>query len=160
MIEYNDIKENTKRAFESGKLFEFLTGRNGYDDPVLDTQVGVPTDWTRIIPNGIYALYEESKDVNILNEYQNAIIKAINGSAFDIWSAVNILYFQIDHEMMKKSPFVIEKNVYHDLKDRIISNKDELEKEYPYGKNGWNMYEDILRLIHNFQIDWGYSFLE
>lgn len=159
MIEFNNIKENAKKAFESGKLFEFLTGRNGYDLPVLDAQVDVPTDWTRIIPHGIYALYEESKDVNILNEYQNAIIKAINGSAFDIWCAVNILYFQIDHEMMKKSPFVIDKNVYHDLKDRIISNEDELKKEYPYGKNNQNMYEDICRLNHNFKDDWGYGFL-
>ena len=155
-----NIKENAKRAFESGELFEFLTGRNGYDCPVIDVSIDVPTDWTRIIPFGIYALYEESKDVNILNEYQNAIIKAINGSAFDIWCAVNILFFQINQEMKKKSPFVIEKNVYHDLKDRIISNEDELKKEYPYGKNGFNMYEDIFRLIRNFKHYWGYSFLE
>lgn len=68
-----NIKENAKRAFESDELFEFLTGRNGYDCPVIDVSIDVPTDWTRIIPFGIYALYEESKDVNILNEYKNAI---------------------------------------------------------------------------------------
>ena len=50
-------------------------------------------------------------------------------------------------------------NIINGLKNKIIDSKEELKKLLPYGKGGWNMYEDILRLNQNFVKDWGYSFL-
>jgi hypothetical protein len=160
MIQFKNIKENAKKAYENGEIFEFITGRNGYELRVIDVPVDVPTDWTRIIPNGIYALYEETQDAGIIEEYQKAIKRAINESYEDLWSAVNILYFQFDEEKANNVPFLIDPNITNGLKDRIIKSKTELGKRFPYGKNGWNMYEDILRLNQNFVDDWGYSFLD
>ena len=62
MIEFKNIKENAMKAYEKGEIFEFLLGYNGYNLRVIDVPVDVPTDWTRIIPYGIYAMYEESSD--------------------------------------------------------------------------------------------------
>lgn len=160
MIEFKNIKESAREAYKKDEFFEFLTGRNGYELRVVDVPVDVPTDWTRAIPLGIYALYEESMDIDVVDKYQRAITKAINNSTSDLWCAVNIIYFQMDHEMMKKTPFTIDRTIIKGLKEKIITSRSELEEKYPYGKNGWNMYEDILRLNHNFTSDWGFSFLD
>lgn len=160
MIEFKNIKENAEQALLKDELFEYLTGRKGYDIRVADVPTDVPTDWTRVIPYGIYALYEETKDMCIIEKYQRAILCAIENSIEDLWSAVNIIYFQLDHEMLHKSPFNIDQSILSGLKEKIISSRSELEKRFPYGKSGWNMYEDILRLNHNFTEDWGYGFLK
>ena len=77
-----------------------------------------------------------------------------------MWCAVNILYFQIDQEKRGKAPFVVDKDIVLGIKRTIINSRTELKKEFPYGKNGWNMYEDILRLNANFEGDWGVGFLK
>ena len=159
MIEFKDIKANAEKAYNNDELYEFIMGRNGYQLRVIDAPVDVPTDWTRIIPNGIYAVYQELEDGNVVYKYEQAIIKAINGTCQELWCAINILYFQIDHEKMNKSPFFIDKTILNGLTDIILNKRQDLEKEFPYGKNGWNMYEDILRLNHNFKTDWNESFL-
>jgi hypothetical protein len=154
MTEWENIEENAKKAFENNEFYEFLTGRNGYSYYTSWLNVNIPTDWTSIIPNGIYKLYEETKDAKIIEAYEDAIIKAINGDAEDLWSAFNVLFFQLDHENMGKSPFKISKRVTAGLKEKVIASKENLEKNYPNGKNNWNMYEDILRLNNIYSKDW------
>lgn len=159
MIQFKEIKYKAKEAYDKNEIFEFLTGRNGYELKCIDAPVNAPTDWPKIINNGIYAIYIELHDEKIIVSYEEAIKKIIDSSYEDLWSAVNILYFQFDHEMMEKAPFLINKDVTAGLKKKIIDSKNSLENQFPYGKNGWNMYEDILRLNNNFMRDWGYSFL-
>lgn len=55
---------------------------------------------------------------------------------------------------------MIDKDIVLGIKRTIINSRTELKKEFPYGKNGWNMYEDILRLNANFEGDWGVGFLK
>jgi hypothetical protein len=160
MIQFKEIGSKAEEAFRKDEIFEFLTGRNGYELRVIDAPVNVPTDWPRIINNGIYALYSELHVEKVIVSYEEAIKKLISGNSEDLWSAVNILYFQCDHEMMKKAPFSINKEVFADLKMKIINSRKALEEQFPYGKGGWNMYEDILRLNSNYIRDWGYSFLD
>lgn len=159
MIQFKDIENAARDAYNNKELFEFLTGRKGYDLRVIDAPVDVPTDWPRVIKNGIYEIYKESPNEDIVASYEKAIKRIIDSANTELWIAVNILYFQFDQENGGKSPFAINKDIIKGLKDRIIDSKGLLEKEYPYGKNGWNMYEDILRLDHNFNRDWGYSLL-
>ena len=56
--------------------------------------------------------------------------------------------------MEGKSPFTIDKTLLTELRKRIMEKKDDMQAFYPYGKNGWNAYEDILRLQHSFVLDW------
>jgi hypothetical protein len=154
MIQFKNIKENALIAYERDEFFEFLTGRNGYELKVMDAPVDVPTDWTRIIPFGIYAIYEETKDENIIYKYQEAIEKAIGHSMKDLWCAANIIYFQRRKEMQNKAPFILDKQCIRELKKQIINRKDEMEKIFPYGKDELNMYQDILRLNSNFLQEW------
>jgi hypothetical protein len=159
MISFQTIKEHAKNAYCNGEFYEFLTGKKGYSLPVIDAQVHIPTDWTRIIPHGVYALYEESADAGIVAAYQAAIVQAIHGSPEDVWCAVHILFFQRSEENNQTAPFCICPDLCNGFVELILSMRPALEERLPYGKNGWNMYEDILRLNQNFFDEWGYPLL-
>ena len=159
MIEFKNIKENAYKAYEKGELFEFLMGYKGYELKVIDAPVDVPTDWTRIISNGVYEIFRDTLDEGVKKEFEEALIRAISGTCEEIWEAANILYFQMDHEKMGKAPFCISEVIAQSAKKKIMEKRTQMEQFYPYGKNGWNMYEDILRLNQNFKNDWGYGYL-
>lgn len=149
MIAFNTIFESAKKAYCNNEMFEFLTGRKGYNLPVVDAQVDVPTDWTRIIPFGVYALYVKDNDKELVKMFEAAIIKALNGKAQDIWAAAHILYIQMDKQKQDKAHFFIDGTLCSILHEKMENSKRELSKYYPYGKNDWNMYEDIFRLNSN-----------
>lgn len=159
MLTYRKISDAAEEAYRKGELFEFLTGRSGYHYPCPDAQVDVPTDWTRVIPGGIYNLYNRWNDPQIIKEYQNAIGKAIGQSPKDLWCAVNILFFQLRKEKQGKAPFAIDPELCGKAAKKIEAVRPELEKEYPYGRKGLNMFEDIRRLDKNFAGEWGAGFL-
>jgi len=158
MLVFSQIKEAARKAYLNGELYEFLTGRNGYDLPVADAPVNVPTDWTRIIPNGIYEIYREDEDSRVIAAYEAAIEKAIHQGEADVWIAVNILYFQLDQENMEKAPFKIDRRILEKLKESLNLHKAYLEATPLHGKQ-WSMYDDVLRLDRNFTEDWQYALL-
>ena len=147
-------------AYEKNEFYEFITGRNGYSVPVIDAQVDVPTDWTRTIP-GIYDLYNETKDDKIIEAFQDAIRKAINGSCIDIWCACNTLFFHCDHEEDGKTPFIIDKSLRRELRSIVIEKTELLRNTYyGYNKGKSHVYNDILRLNNNFYDYHGCQLLE
>ncbi len=155
MISFNEIAPTAEKAYKNGELYEFLTGKNGYNYPCPDAQVDVPTDWTRIIPHGIYVLYDKTKDENVIVQYQDAINQAINGTAQDLWSAAYVVFCQKENEQRNKSPFVLDTtHLSSNIYEAINKKRAELEQYYPYGKNDNNMYGDIMRLHHNFYNHW------
>lgn len=147
---YKTIAEAVAEAYESKQLCEYLTGKNGYAFPSFFQQIGVCTDWTRIIP-AIYTFYE--KETGVKEEYEKAILQVLNGTAEDLWCGANTIYFQRGKEKEGKSPFKVHKKVLTELRKQLIAKKEELQSFFPYGKNGYNAYEDILRMNYNF-IHW------
>lgn len=145
------INQAAAEAYASQRLYEFLTGKRGYAYPSDFPQIDVPIDWTIAIP-AIYALY--GTDEHAKDAYEQAIRQALSGTAEDVWCGGNILYFQRNKEMEGKSPFTIDKTLLTELRKQIMEKKDDMQAFYPYGKNGWNAYEDILRLQHSFVLDW------
>ena len=137
---YRTVEEAAAEAYKSKQMYEYLTGKNGYAFPSFFQQINVCTDWTRIIP-AIYKLYEKGENVKELLQECNL-------------RAENIIYFQRDKEKEKKSPFKISPTIIKGLRKYILSQKEELQNIYPYGKNGYNAYEDVLRLNHNFAQSW------
>lgn len=59
MIKSSSVKQNALVAIEKDEIFEFLTGRKGYDLPATDVQVNVPTGWAIITPSGIYGIFSD-----------------------------------------------------------------------------------------------------
>jgi len=159
MITFSTIKENAKKAYEQDQMFQFIMGYDGYDLRVIDAPVDVPTDWTRIIPHGIFALYDETKDENIIRKYEEAITKAVNGNLRELWSVTYVLFVQARMEKQKRAPFEYDRDASAGITDKIINAREELSKEYPFGKDDESMYEDILRLNSIFKEEWNESFL-
>lgn len=82
MIPFNKVYDATEVAFNKGEFYELLTGDLGYNVPVLDAPVNVPTDWGAIVEDGIYQLYQNKKNKKIIEEYQKALLKMINEKVF------------------------------------------------------------------------------
>ncbi len=159
MLRFEDIKPAAEQAFNKNELFEFLTGKNGYELMVMDATIKVPTDWTRIIPYGIYALYMETQNENLVNEFTHAIERALKGTYMDFWCAFYVLFVQYSNEKRGKAPFVLDPKITNGVKDFIVKNRASMEKLFPYGEGDIDMYSDIVRLNNNFVRRWGSSFL-
>lgn len=148
------ILKNAKEAYRKGDLTGFLRGSNGYAVQPVDAPVDVPTDWPRVIRHGIYAIYEETDDPEIILAFESAMLELCSGQPEDAWIAAHVLYFQRNQEMLDKSPFTISPNISGKVRQSVIDGKPGMSALYPYGKAGYNMYEDTLRLAHNFARDW------
>ena len=155
MIQTTQIKEAATRAYKKKEFYEFLTGRADYSLSVIDISIDVPTDWTRIIPQGIYAIYNESGDDNIKTAYEAAIEKMIQGSPKDIWQSVYIVFIQKDMEQQGESPFTINEAILERMKLRVRECKKKLDAVSAFGDENYSMYDDIWRLNSNYKKDWG-----
>lgn len=148
MVKYEEVFCATRKAFEKREFYELLTGRSGYDVPVLGIPVRVPTDWTEIIPNGVFKLYDESKDEGIIKQYSEAIIRIINGNSTDIWIAANILFNQLSSQQKGKAPFNIKNEILRDFNEALKSKKNEISCNQEYDGNQYSngLMGDIERL--------------
>jgi len=87
------LLELTKKAFEQDEVAEFLCGEKGYSCPVNRfVHAYVPTDFDRIIKMGIYKIYEETKNEEIVKKLESAIMELINGNPVKIWVAFMIIW--------------------------------------------------------------------
>ncbi len=169
MIQFKQIPEKAREAYENGELYEFLTGQKGYNYPCPDAQVNVMTDWTRIIPNGIYPLYEENNDRGVIAKYEEAILQMCTNRewAMGVWAAAHIIFTQLSNEMEGKSPFRIKNEVIHVFSEAIETRDQELESIYPYVPayvlkkrkpgDGESAAADIRRLNAIFRRHYGYG---
>ena len=152
MIRFEDIYDNAGKAFRNKEMFEFISGRNGYDCPVLDTPTSVPTDWTAIIPNGIYRLYqtEISSGEEIRNNFSDAVRRLIHGTDVELWEAAYVLFVQLKHEARGTAPFVLDEGIIDAFNRRVDERKDALSTNYDFdGKQFPNgLFGDIERLNH------------
>jgi hypothetical protein len=161
MTEWENIEENAKKAFENNEFYEFLTGRNGYAFLYPFLNANVPTDWTCIIPYGIYKLYEDTKDDKIIDAYIEAINKTINGDSTDLWMATYILFNQFANQKRGEAPFNIDEDILINFNIKLKEKKEELENNTNYGGKGWSngLYGDIERLNWILEKDYSISLI-
>lgn len=150
MIRFEDVYQNARKAFLNKELYEFISGGKGYDCPVLDAPTCIPTDWTVIIPNGIFALYKEETiyGEEIKKDFFDAIRKLICGSDVEIWEAAHVLFFLLRSQAIGTAPFNVEEDILTLFCGRIDERKAFLAKNYQYdGKDFPNgLLGDIERL--------------
>lgn len=83
MVSFENVYSATEKAFHNDEFYELLTGGKGYNVPVLDAPVDVPTDWTVVISNGIYPLYKKLEDTKVKEYFQIALLKMMHGDSSD-----------------------------------------------------------------------------
>lgn len=107
-----------------GKFIELLEGKDhmemGHSSHF--SNLPYPTDWTEIIENGIYLIYQT--DTEIKRIFEKAILDMANMKIFDLYCSVEIFYFQLRQEKKNVSPFNIDKaNILRAIKPALLENK-------------------------------------
>jgi hypothetical protein len=142
--------ELAKKAILNGELVDYLQGKKGYAEPI-DTWVNAnaPTDWTKIIPNGIYKLSNADIGVDVVSALEESILKMLDGTVFDIYVAVSVFYFQLIREARNDSPFMIDRQKIIIRMRKSLEENENLLKNY-YEWQGRNleegMWSEILRI--------------
>lgn len=159
-----NIKEKLIYALENGQMVEFLEGKNHLDicNNSHFANASTPTDYIRLIKEGIYELYN-SGNSNITFEEECALEKMIQDDIFGIYCALDIIYIQLKFEYKNQAPFKINiEKLIPIIKSNIIEKKDELKKYYEWAgqieKEG--MYGYFLRLNDSFLKNNGFSIID
>ncbi len=115
----------TKKAFDNNEVAEFLCGENGYavhGNP--DIPANIPTDFNRILINGIYKLYSKTHDEKIIAEFRKAI-ENLNDTPIRVWCAYMACWNQIFNEHSKyPSPFMMaDETLLNKMRVNLLSNE-------------------------------------
>lgn len=103
-------KNIVARAIERKEIDLLLQGKGEYclsDEPW--SRPGLPIDWRRVVPT-IHRLYEMEEDVTIKEDFENALLKMLHGSAESVYCAVGAMYEQLLREKVQRSPFRIQRD--------------------------------------------------
>lgn len=147
-MQWEEIFDKTKLAFEKGEMFELLKGDANYSLAVCQGNIDVPTDWTSLISHGIFELYRKEQDARLIEDYERAIRDLISGNALEIWTAANVICCHLMREAEGKAAFEIDKGIAEALSQSVLANKDALASDKSYQGCGkeFGLLDDILRL--------------
>lgn len=149
MIKFEEVYNIAKQAFLCNEMYDFLSGKNGYDLPVLDSSTNIPTDWTVIIPNGIYVLYKNSEEKEkVKNDFFVAIRKMLDGDSTEIWKVAYILFVLLKNQYKNNAPFTVDDSLVELFRNKVMTNKVQLSKNKKYEGEQFSdgLYGDIVRL--------------
>ncbi len=117
----------TKRAFDNDEVAEFLCGEKGYavhGNP--DIPDNIPTDFNRILKNGIYALYLKTHDEKIIAEFHKAI-ESLNDTPTRVWCAYMACWNQIFNEHSEyPAPFMMTEKTLDKIRANVLNNESAL----------------------------------
>lgn len=152
-MQFNEIYDKTKYAFEHDEVYALLTGKDNYNYQAPMYPVSLPTCIEFVLRDGIYPLYRESKDQKIIEDYCEALMHMIKSDdAVAVWWATSILYMQKINEtaewMKNNAPFEITSDFWNELGQILPKHKIALMKNFDYQGNGeeYGLWSDILRI--------------
>ena len=117
-------KNVVARAIERKEIDLLLQGKGDYglaDEPW--SHPGLPIDWKRIIPT-IHRQYEIEEDVTIKEDFENALLVMLHGSAESVYCAVGAMYEQLLREKVKRSPFQIQRDFLSSEAHKAVVRKE------------------------------------
>ena len=151
-MQFNEIYEKTKYAFEHDEVFELLMGQKGYEYQAPMVPASVPTHDEYIFEKGIYPYYKAATDVEkteIYSKIKNALRCMINSeNEVVVWWALSLLYGQkLSEDKYKDSPFSISAELLNEIKPSLMKQKEKLQKskQYEGGCYSEGLWGDVLR---------------
>lgn len=165
-MQFDEIFEKTKYAFEHDEVFELLTGKKGYSYQAPRYVADVPTCVEFVFRDGIYPYYkslsEEDKCV-FLKNLAAAFDKMIfSENVVNIWWALSLLRGQKDQESyFKRAPFEIADEFWDKITAAIINNKNALSVNRSYMGGGYSdgLWGEVRRNAFLLNKDYGISLL-
>jgi hypothetical protein len=155
--------ELAKKAIKKGELIDYLQGKREYAETV-DTWVNssAPTDWTKIIPNGIYLAYKEESYIDVASVFEASILEMLSGNEFDIYVAVSVFYFQLIREERNASPFKVDRRrILEIMRLSLKENENSLRNYFEWqGQNKKEgMWSEMLRINSLCERKWGINII-
>lgn len=154
----------TQKAVEKNKMVDLLQGKGIYQCPPNKyLPAYIPTDFERVLYQGIYKYYTNTKDEKTIDKLEEAIKELCNGDAVQIWIAYTCHWFLVYSKMGDKLPFgYSDREVGAVIEAAVISHEKELKncKEW----NGWNkpegLWHEIKRTNNVLRNDLSYTIIE
>lgn len=161
-MQFNEIYERTKYAFEHDEVFELLTGKKGYSYQAPKYVASVPTCDEFVFRDGIYPYYNSLGDAekqNALHKISSAVDKMISSEDPTLlWWALSILQGQKDQESyFNHSPFRIADIFWDRLSVALTSNKNSLVANQSYMGRGHanGLWGEVRRIAFLLDKDYG-----
>ncbi|TYQ16961.1 UNVERIFIED_CONTAM: hypothetical protein Cloal_3551 [Acetivibrio alkalicellulosi] len=128
----SNVKDLLEQAIAKNELNKFLRGDGDYKVSVPHmVPVNIPTDWTNIIPNGIYKLFIENPNIGMDKIFENTLISMIDDDNLNLYVVINVLFEQISKEAENRSPFIIDRcKILPLLKSKLNQNRDDLKTDF------------------------------
>lgn len=165
-MQFQEIYERTKYAFEHDEVRELLEGKNGYEYQAPMYPVSLPTCIEFILRDGIYPLYRETGSQQVVDQFCQAI-KGMVGSedAITVWWATSVLFSQKNQEsgswIKVKAPFLVADSFWKLLGEVLPTHKSEMAVTFSYLGNGedYGLWSDVLRMSYLLNEDYNIQLL-
>lgn len=152
-MQFNEIYEKTKYAFENGEVLELLMGYKGYSYQAPKYIASVPTCDEFIFENGIYPYYRAIDNNNkkqVIHKLEESFHKMMKSDdVISVWWALSLLYGQkLSEAKYKDSPFFISDILLKEIKENLISKKEQLQINKEFEGAGYDngLWGDVLRI--------------
>lgn len=150
-------------AIKKGEVIEFLEGKGQYKVGMDQwANASAPTDWTRIIPKGIYVVYNENPGLKVNELYEEALLQMMDRDTFDIYVALAVIHFQLIREQRGASPFAIDRGkILPKLKNILLVNEQKLRKYFEWEGKAYQegMWGEVIRVDALCRNKWNFSIL-
>ena len=165
-MQFNEIYEKTKYAFENNEVFELLTGQKGYEYQAPRYVADVPTCDEFVFNNGIYPYYKtltENEKRTFINKLAVAFEKMIQSNdEVDVWWALSLLQGQKDREAyFKRAPYMFADQFWSKIRVALATNKTalSLNKSYMGGGHADGLWGEVRRISFLLSKDYGIDLL-
>lgn len=151
-MQFNEIYEKTKYAFEHDEVFELLMGEKGYAYQAPMVPVSIPTHTDAIFDRGVYQYYNNSssQEKQIIVEKITSVLEQMIASdnPIQVWWALAVVFCQkLNEKKYKNSPFFLADTVGDNLRCALLANKEDLRKctSYAGANSSEGLWSDVLR---------------
>ncbi len=144
------IFELVSKAYTTNELDALVNGQKNYglQTPYMCPVKELPTDWQKLLIEGIYPFYMNS-DKQIKNKMEKMLLSNMD-SILGLYCTINLFFRQIMNESFGNSPFIMDKEaIIHDIPIKIKMFKSDLKKDFRWmGEHlAQGLYDEIQRMI-------------
>ena len=152
-MNYNEVKEYVKKAFENDEVEKLLLEEDEYELP-YPYQFNVSLnakDYDRVFEEVNEFLKENNSEENI-KKFENAMLKLSNGKPFHAWVAFTCFYVWKVLENKNKAAFSLKKEIQKNVRKGIEKNKESLKTHHLFRDDTNKTYmEDIKYFYDEYQ---------
>lgn len=165
-MNFVEIFEKTKYAFEHDEVYELLTGKKDYMYQAPRYPVSIPTCNEFIFRDGIYPYYRQlspEERETMLAKFVSALRRMMREEAVWVWWALALLYGQkLSEAKYKNAPFFVADNLLKEIAPFLLANQEELKHTHDFEGAGLEdgLWKDVLRYNWLLSCRFGFVLLE